>query len=126
LIVGENFGAENGYVHTTLLLQREHRFTAVMALSNLIALGAIRAIREKELRIPDDISIIGFDDQPYCAYLEPPLTTVAQNENEMGRLAVSLLFKQIESDNHSPPEGLLIPTQFMKRESVRKVSLDFS
>ncbi|MHC4725580.1 MAG: LacI family DNA-binding transcriptional regulator, partial [Planctomycetota bacterium] len=112
LIAGENFGAENGYVHTKLLLSREPQVTAVIALSNLIAMGSIRAIREKGLRIPDDISIIGFDDQPYCAYLEPPLTTVGQNEDEMGRIAIDLLLKQIEGDNHNPPEGLLVPTQF--------------
>jgi LacI family transcriptional regulator len=122
LIAGENFGAENGYVHTKLLLSRESRITAVMALSNLIALGAIRAIREKGLHIPDDISIIGFDDQPYCAYLEPPLTTVAQNEAEMGRIAIDLLLKQIEGDNHNPPEGLLIPTRFIERSSVRQLN----
>ena len=122
LIVGDDFGAENGYVNMQLLLRREPRITAIMALSNLIALGAIRAIREKGFRIPDDISIIGFDEQPYCAYLDPPLTTVAQNENEMGRVAVRLLLDQIEGDNLSSAESFLIPTQFMERESVRQLN----
>ena len=76
LIVGDSFNEESGYIETKLLLRTQPDARAILALSNLNALGAVRALAEEKRKIPDDISIISFDDPPYAPYLSPPMTTV--------------------------------------------------
>lgn len=72
-IVGNEFSEQNGYLETKLLLNRTERPTAIYALSNTIALGAIKAIKETGLNIPADISLISFDDSIYMDYMTPSL-----------------------------------------------------
>ncbi|OGV68733.1 MAG: hypothetical protein A2283_20775 [Lentisphaerae bacterium RIFOXYA12_FULL_48_11] len=123
LIAGDSFSEQSGYVETKLLLKKPRRCTAVLALSNLIALGALRAISEEGLKIPDDLSIISFDDQPYMAYLSPPMTTVAQENAEMGQIAVKMLFDRIRAPHTNPGGGILLPTHLVHRKSVKEISL---
>jgi LacI family transcriptional regulator len=78
-------------------LKTAHDFTAILAFRSPISLGAIRALSEKGLRVPDDISVISFDEQSYSTYLAPPMTTIAQRFTEMGEIAVKLLFDRIGS-----------------------------
>lgn len=118
LIVGDSFSERNGYIETKLLLQTQRPFTAVLALSNLIALGTLRALAEERIRVPDDVSIISFDDQPYLAYLATPMTTVAQRHHEMGEVAVKLLFDQIRAPQPGASGGILLPTSLIHRQSV--------
>jgi LacI family transcriptional regulator len=119
LVAGSSFGEENGYVHAKLLLKKRKDVTAILALSNLIALGILRALAEEGLRVPDDVSIICFDDQPYCAYLKAPLTTVGQDNAQMGQIAVRLLLEQIRSRRPFTGEGIVLPTRLIERASVR-------
>jgi LacI family transcriptional regulator len=121
LVAGSNFSEENGYVHTKLLFKKRKDITAILALSNLIALGILRALSEEGLKVPDDVSIICFDDQPYCAYLNPPLTTVDQSNEQMGQIAVRLLLEQIQSARGPTREGVVLPTRLVKRASVRHI-----
>lgn len=118
LIVGDSFSEQNGYIETKLLVRAQKPFTAILALSNLIALGALRALAEEHIRVPDDVSIISFDDQPYLAYLATPMTTVAQRHHEMGDVAVKLLFDQIRSPQPAASGGILLPTSLIHRQSV--------
>jgi LacI family transcriptional regulator len=122
LIVGDSFGEQSGYIETKLLLKTQNDMTAILALSNQIALGSIRALTEEKLRIPDDISIIGFDDQPYSAYLATPLTAVAQQPAEMGEVVVKLLFDQIHFPSKPARGGILLPTTLVVRQSVKKIA----
>jgi len=119
LIVGDSFGFQNGYVEMKLLLGHRPRPTAVFAVSNLISLGAISALAEEGLNVPDDVSIVSFDDQPYSALLSTPMTTVAQQNEQIGSLAVKMLFNQIESKHLPDPKGVLVPTRLIVRKSVR-------
>jgi LacI family transcriptional regulator len=121
LVAGNSFSEENGYICAKLLVQKRKDITAILALSNLIALGVLRALGEEGRRVPDDVSLICFDDQPYCAYLNPPLTTVEQNREQMGRIAVRLLLEQIQSARPLTREGIVLPTQLVKRASVRQI-----
>jgi len=77
LVVGDSFSEQSGYIETKLLLRSEPDVTAILALSNLNALGCIRALAEEKRNIPDDISIVSFDDPPYAAYLATPMTSIA-------------------------------------------------
>jgi LacI family transcriptional regulator len=122
LIVGDSFGEQSGYIETKLLLKTQKDVTAILALSNQIALGAIRALTEENLRVPDDISIIGFDDQPYSAYLATPLTAVAQQPAEIGEVVVKLLFDQINFPSKPARGGILLPTNLVVRKSVKKLA----
>ena len=78
LIVGDSFSERSGYIGTKLLLEREPGLKAILALSSANGLGALRALAEARVRIPDDLSLISFGETPYSAYLTTPLTTVAQ------------------------------------------------
>jgi LacI family transcriptional regulator len=121
LIVGDSFTEQSGYVETKLLLRTDPAVKAILALSNLNGLGAIRALKEEKCRIPEDVSIISFDDTPYFSYLATPLTTVAQANSEMGEVAVKLLFDQIQSPHRQTKGGILLPTTLVIRESVKRL-----
>ncbi|HPG38079.1 MAG TPA: LacI family DNA-binding transcriptional regulator [bacterium] len=122
LIVGDGFGEQNGFLETKLLIRKEKELTAIFALSNLISLGSIRALKEEGLRIPDDISIISFDDQPYSEYLSTPMSTISQQNKEMGQIAVKHLISQIDSTIRPSGEYVLLSTKLIKRSSVKILS----
>lgn len=120
-VMGSNFGVDNGYIHTKLLLNERKDITAILALSNLIALGALGALAEEGLRVPEDISIITFDDQPYSAYLGTPMTVVDQDKRRMGNVAMQLLLEQIQSPDSFRKSGVVLPTTFIERASVKHI-----
>jgi DNA-binding LacI/PurR family transcriptional regulator len=80
------------------LLEREPPPTGVVAYNDLMAIGALRAVRARGLRIPADVSIVGFDDVEFASYVDPPLTTVAQDQATMGVEAVKALAAQLQAD----------------------------
>ena len=121
LIVGDSFTEQSGYIETKLLLRTEPGVRAILALSNVNGLGAIRALTEEKRRIPEDVSIISFDDTPYFSYLATPLTAVAQANSEMGEVAVKLLFDQIQSPHRQTKGGILLPTTLVMRQSVKRI-----
>jgi LacI family transcriptional regulator len=121
LVVGDSFTEQSGYIETKLLLKTRPDVTAIFACSNVNALGAIRALAEEQRKIPDDISLVSFDDTPYSAYLATPLTTVAQTFSEMGEYAVKLLFDQIQSGRGLTKGGILLPTNLIVRKSVKRL-----
>ena len=100
-ISGEAFSIQNGYLETKLLLNRSPRPTAIFALSYTIVLGALRAINDSEYRIPEDISIISFDDHTTLDYTSPAISRVSQPVAEMGGLAAKILFDYIENGNEN-------------------------
>ena len=118
-IVGDSFGEENGYYETRILLKEFKRPTALFALSNLISLGALRAISEEHLRVPEDISLISFDDQPYSNLLATPMTTVSQQIHEMGKIAMQMLYRQMKAEKGAVEESVKLATTIIRRNSVR-------
>ncbi|WP_420310451.1 LacI family DNA-binding transcriptional regulator [Streptomyces sp. YS-B37] len=90
-----DWSAESGYAIGRGLATR-HDVTAVFAGNDHMAIGLIRALAEAGRRVPDDVSVVGFDDVAEAGYLLPPLTTVRQDFEEMGRACVSVLLRQIE------------------------------
>jgi DNA-binding LacI/PurR family transcriptional regulator len=83
--------------------------TAVFAANDQMALGVVRALHELGLRIPKDISVVGFDDIPEAAFFTPPLTTVRQNFNEVGRRALLTLLDQLESRGRAGTRETIAP-----------------
>lgn len=97
IVMGDAFSVQNGFVETQMLLSMKERPSAIFALSNTIMLGAIKALRESGVRIPDDISIVCFDDNTYMDYLTPHITRVGQKTEEMGKLAVKILMESMST-----------------------------
>jgi len=89
---------EGGYVATLKLLSIDNPPTAIFAYNDLVALGAMKAIREKNMLVSKDVSLVGYDDIFLSAYLDPPLTTVSQPKYMMGKLAADLLFRLINGE----------------------------
>jgi DNA-binding LacI/PurR family transcriptional regulator len=99
------------------LLSRRQRFTALFAYNDLSAIGAIWAFREAGLRIPEDVSVVGFDDIPAAAFANPGLTTVRQPLQRMGQIAAKRVINQIEGNVEWVPE-IAIEPEFVVRDST--------
>jgi DNA-binding LacI/PurR family transcriptional regulator len=105
-----------GYPVGKQLLGRKKRFTAVFAYNDISAIGAIWAFREAGLRVPADVSVVGFDDIPGAAFSDPALTTVRQPLLRMGQIAAQTLIERIEERGAYHPE-IAIEPEFVVRES---------
>lgn len=92
---GDSPSPEPGYTATRTLLERGTRFTALFAFNDISAIGAIRALRERGLAVPEDVSVVGFDDIQSAAYQNPGLTTVRQPLREMGEIAAATVLQRI-------------------------------
>jgi LacI family transcriptional regulator len=110
-----------GYPFAKLLLERKVPFTALFAYNDLSALGAIRAFQEAGLRVPHDISVVGFDDIQGAAYNTPSLTTVRQPLTRMGTLAAQTLLDRIESKKDEPKE-IAVEPELVVRESTTAIT----
>ncbi len=104
------------------LLRRDLGLTAVFAHNDLMAIGALGALRRAGLRAPEDVSIIGFDDILQAAAMAPALTTIAQPVTELGQVSIRLLLDQI-AQRTEQPSRVVLPTTLIERESCRTISL---
>ncbi len=99
------------------LLRRTREFTAIVAFNDLAAIGAIRALREHGLSVPEDVSVVGFDDFEYAAYHTPSLTTIRQPLHRMGNMAARLLLQRIRGQEAIENEVAIVP-ELVIREST--------
>lgn len=114
-IIGSNFSLENGYNAANEILSKKDIPSAIFTLGNQIAIGALKAIKEKGLIIPDDISLISFDEQPYFELTSPPITTIKQPIDQIGQVATDMLFDLIDKKD---VESQLISATIIERDSV--------
>jgi LacI family transcriptional regulator len=118
VVQATGWGLESGRAAGAELRARGTRFTALFGHSDLIAFGAMRELRLQGLSIPDDVSVVGYDDLPVAAYVDPPLTTVHQPMEELGALAAGLLLDQLAGEGSQGAQTHLLPAQLVPRESV--------
>jgi DNA-binding LacI/PurR family transcriptional regulator len=114
-------GTEPGYIATLKLLARKQPFTAIFAFNDLTAIGAITALHEAGIHVPENVSVIGFDDIPSASTNNPALTTVQQPLREMGRIAAIALLERIRSageDTKSPHPSIRVLPTFRERQST--------
>jgi LacI family transcriptional regulator len=116
LIVAGEFTQESGYRAMTQLLGLPQCPTAVFAASDSMAIGALRAIREAGLSVPEDVALVSFDDLPVAGFADPPLTTVHQPVLELGAKAVDLLIERIKVPERTPVQ-VRLPTKLIVRKS---------
>ena len=99
------------------LLKRGHPFTALFAFNDTSAIGAIHSLREAGLRVPEDVSVVGFDDIPLAAFQNPALTTVRQPLEEMGAAAARALLDRIQGATEFPAEILVEPELAVRKST---------
>ncbi|ATC94432.1 LacI family DNA-binding transcriptional regulator [Pseudoalteromonas tunicata] len=105
---------ESGYHATKSLISNNVQFNALFAASDLIAIGAIRALKEANLRVPEDVAVIGFDDIPMASFINPPLTTISQSTSKAGEMLVENLLKLIAGQ---PVEHKVLLPELVIRQS---------
>lgn len=116
----DKFSKASGYTMMTSMIQNKKLPTAIVAASDPIAIGAMRALKENNIRIPEDISIIGFDDIDDANYTDPPLTTMHTPAFYMGQYGAMSLFSILD-ERGALPFKLVLPCILMERESCRKI-----
>lgn len=105
---------EDGYNAAAELLERGGAFDAVFAASDLIAIGAMRALADAGLRVPEDVAVVGFDDIPMARFATPPLTTVFQDTKRAGELLVETLMRQVHGE---ATQSITLPASLVVRKS---------
>jgi LacI family transcriptional regulator len=113
---------ELGYPVVQSLLQGGHQFSAIVSFNDMAAIGAIRALNDANLRVPEDVSVVGFDDIQLAAYHNPRLTTVRQPLREMGATAARILLQRLQGFKDYPSE-FAVPPELMIRETSGPASL---
>jgi LacI family transcriptional regulator, galactose operon repressor len=120
-ISGDEFSVQNGYKETKLLLQQKEIPSAIFTLSNTIAMGCLKALKEENLRIPEDVSLITFDDHPYLDYLATPLTCITQPTREVCTIAIKHLFFML-NNKEIKFRKLLLKPELNYRKSVKRIA----
>jgi DNA-binding LacI/PurR family transcriptional regulator len=116
---GDSPSPELGYSVTRKLLAREVPFTALFAFNDISAIGAIQALRESGKRVPEDVSVVGFDDIQSAAYQNPGLTTVRQPLRQMGVIAAETLLTRVNSPRQNNyPKEIVVKPEFIVRAST--------
>jgi len=115
-ILEGDFYHRSGYEQMKRLLELPEPPDAVAAASDMTAVGAICAIEETGLRVPDDIAVVGFDDAPFASAMKPALTTVRQNALGLGMAAADGILTMLDNPG-DPPSAILFPTELVVRES---------
>lgn len=120
---GESSSPRLGYQVTQRLIASGKPFTALFTFNDISAIGAIHALREAGYRVPEDVSVVGFDDIQSAAFQNPPLTTVRQPLREMGLIAAETLLRRITTPAKAPyPQEIVVEPEFVVRASTAPVS----
>lgn len=117
LVMEGDFTLWSGQAAASRFFGLEQMPTAICCMNDEMALGAIQTLKSRGLRVPEDISVTGFDDIHYAKYWDPALTTIAQPAEEIGKVAMDLLLRIIEGEDLANLE-VLLSTQFMVRQST--------
>jgi LacI family transcriptional regulator len=117
LIYWGNFTQESGYENARMVTDMDPRPTAIFAANNFIAIGAMQALKEKGLHIPEDVALVTIDDIPPAYTLEPFLTVAIQPADEMGRQAARLLLDRIKNPEDESFQNVVLPTKMIIRAS---------
>ena len=113
-----DFREEGGYQAVLRLLALEHPPTAVYITNNLMTMGALRALHDIGVRVPGQLSVVGFDDLPLASLLLPPLTVVDRPTEDQGALAMRLLLRRLHDNQDSMPRRIVLETKLLVRGST--------
>ena len=116
LVTVGDIDVKDGYERTKQLLEKGLNFTAIFAYNDMMAFGAMQAIKEKGLRIPEDIGLVGYDDIPFASLISPPLTTIRLKKQDLGVESVKLLLSRING-NRKKTKKVMLGVELQIRES---------
>ena len=116
LISVGDINIEDGYERTKQMLEKNLDFTAIFAYNDMMAFGAMQAVKEKGLRIPEDIGLVGYDDIPFSSLISPSLTTIKLKKQELGIESVMLLLSHING-NREKPKKIMLDVELIIRET---------
>jgi LacI family transcriptional regulator len=119
IVNGEYFSKEDGYNAMQKLLALKELPTAVFCASDMLAIGAIQAIQQANLSVPEDISIIGFDGIDIGQIFSPRLTTIRQDSRKMGKIAASNILTMISENNFKKNNTIMVDTYLITGETTR-------
>jgi DNA-binding LacI/PurR family transcriptional regulator len=120
-VVDGDWTAESGFAAAqTLLSKHWGKFTAIVVANDQMALGAIRALEEQSVRVPQDVSLIGFDDIPEAGFFRPPLSTVKQDFSALGQLSIQYLMAEINPGTASLPGRVINPFVIQRQSSAAR------
>ena len=122
LVVECDYGYGAGEMGAHRLLQLPQRPTALVAHNDLMAIGAMKALTEAGLKVPADISVVGFDDIAAASYVQPPLTTIAFPKRQMGKDAIEMLLSLLRSEERLAPRTIKLAVKLMVRSSTGRPS----
>lgn len=120
-VVPSIFSIQGGYDATQQILSLPERPTALLLNNNFLSVGALSALKDLGLHCPDDISLIGFDDHPWAAVCDPPLTVMRQPTQEIGQIAAQTLLDMINDDVRSESH-IILEAELVVRQSCRRIS----
>jgi len=121
LIVHCGLKTEDGIKGIEALLQKGKKFDGIFAVSDPVAIGVMLTLKTKGFNIPNDVSIVGFSDEPITSLIQPSLTTMAQPGFEMGHIAANLFLKQEADSDNFKPETKILKTTLVIRDSSKKI-----
>jgi len=116
LISVGDINIEDGYERTKQMLKKNLDFTAIFAYNDIMAFGAMQAIKEKGLRIPENIGLVGYDDIPFSSLISPPLTTIRLKKKELGIESVKLLFSRTNG-NRKKHKKIMLDIELIIRKT---------
>jgi len=119
-IVGKDYGIDNGYIETKMLLNMVNRPTAIFSTGDMITVGVLKALGEEKLKIPSDISLVAFDDTYLAPYLCSPLTSIRQPKDLMGQMAIKMIIEAINKKKNIDSQIVLKP-KLIIRKSVKSI-----
>ena len=117
---GVRYSYQAGYQATKALLDKGCRFTAIFATADVMAIGAIRALQDNGLQVPEDVSVMGVDGLPLSSFLVPRLATVRQTVSLLAKRSLEILLGNIE--RNAPACHETVPFEILSRESIREIS----
>jgi LacI family transcriptional regulator len=120
IVFALRFTKDCGAQATVELLDRDVEFTAIVAASDMIALGCYRALRAKGLKVPDDVSVVGYNGSRWCDEFNPPMTSIRVPKYDIGQETARLMLNLLENPD-AKPSRVLLPTSLQIRESTRPI-----
>jgi len=107
---------EDGYERTKQMLEKNIDFTAIFAYNDMMAFGSMQAIKERGLKIPEDIGLVGYDDIPFCSLTNPALTTIRLKKQDLGLESVKLLLSRING-RHKKIKKIMLNVELIVRKT---------
>ncbi len=123
LIVYGDFTVKGGYIGAKKIIDKHKYFSAIFAFNDEMATGAVKALIEKGLKVPDDISVLGFDGNELGEFLTPNIATIKRPVGEIAKVAIHLLFKLINNDENIDNKHVYIQSKFERGDSIKNLKL---